>query len=543
MSASDPAAAKVTADSRGTPTFRSLLESTQKFVVVAELVTSRGLISDRPGRRILDHARALAQNARIDALSITDNPAGNAMLAPDTLGTDLISRGQEVIIHLACKDWNRNALQSRGWKLSSEGFDNILALSGDYPSPGYGGLARPSFDIDSVGLLSMYSDMNRGLLDSVTGRRMAPTNFFLGAVVSNHKRHEREVVPQYLKLQKKIAAGARFVINQVGYHSRKDDELLRWLALRGLNVPVIANVFLLSPGAARAFNAGRIPGIVVTDELLALAERHARSADHGRSFFIDLAARQVAIARGLGFRGVYVGGKLEVSEYDDVLSLADEFRPDDWKALAREIQFAHPDEFHYFERDETTGLSSSEVDKALLASRSSAARRRSRVHVPIAYRASRMAHSTIFEPGSPLFDFGRKFYATVERGPRQVQRVLHAIEHAAKVPLFDCQDCGDCSLPEIAYLCPESQCVKNQRNGPCGGTRDGLCEIGEKECIWAQAYERLKAYGEEDSMLDGPVVFNDNSLRGTSAWANTFLGRDHQVRPEAAQEGESLEHN
>ena len=72
--------------------------------------------------------------------------------------------------------------------------------------------------------------------------------------------------------------------------------------------------------------------------------------------------------------------------------------------------------------------------------------------------------------------------------------------------------------------------MKNQRNGPCGGTRQGLCEIGEKECIWARAYERLKAYGKEETMLDGPAVLKDGSLQGTSAWANTFLGRDHHAR-------------
>ena len=133
------------------------------FVVAAELVTSRGLITADSSRKVLEMARALAADARIDVLSITDNPGGHAMLAPDTLGTDLISRGQEVIIHLSCKDWNRNALESRGWKLGSEGFANVLALSGDYPVMGHKGLAAPVFDIDSVGLLSLYSDMNAGL--------------------------------------------------------------------------------------------------------------------------------------------------------------------------------------------------------------------------------------------------------------------------------------------------------------------------------------------------------------------------------------------
>ena len=72
--------------------------------------------------------------------------------------------------------------------------------------------------------------------------------------------------------------------------------------------------------------------------------------------------------------------------------------------------------------------------------------------------------------------------------------------------------------------------MKNQRNGPCGGTRQGLCEVGEKECIWARAYERLKSVGEETKMLDRPVVFRDGALAGTSAWANTFLERDHYAK-------------
>jgi len=536
MSVSSDTASQARNNAPVKTTFRHLLEGTDRFVVAVELVTSRGLLSDQEGQRVLARARALAESPRIDVLSITDNPAGNAMLAADTLGTDLMSHGQEVIIHLACKDCNRNSLQSRGWNLASEGFDNILALSGDYPSPGYAGMARPSFDIDSVGLLSMYQAMNNGLYDERTGRQMQPTNFFLGAVVTNHKRYEREVVPQYLKLRRKIDTGARFIINQVGYDAAKDDELLRWLARYGLDVPVIANVYVLSPGAARAFNVGKIPGVVVTDELLALCEQRGASPDKGRSFFLELAAKQVAIAKGLGFRGAYLGGRLESSDCEQILSEAESFGPDDWRGFAKEVQFGQPDEFYYFERDIKTGLSSSVVNHAYVASRRAGARRRSRLHVPAAYRSSRLVHRAVFDPKAPLFPLARKFYAALEACPRPAQNLVHLAEHTAKKPLFDCQDCGDCSLPEIAYLCPESQCAKNQRNGPCGGTRDGKCEVADVECIWARAYERLKPYGEEDTMLDGPVVFSNNFLRSTSAWANTFLGRDHIARPAAGKE-------
>ncbi len=310
------------------------------FVVAAEVVTSRGLITANSSRKVMELAHELAADERVDVLSITDNPGGHAMLAPDTLGTDLVSRGQEVIIHLSCKDWNRNALESRGWKLGSEGFDNVLALSGDYPVTGHRGLAAPVFDIDSVGLLSLFSEMNEGLRDErQPNARLDRTDFFLGCVVTNHKRREREVMPQYFKLRKKIESGARFVINQIGWDTRKDDELLRWLRHDGLSVPVLANVYLLSRTAARAFHAGRIPGVVVTDELLALVEREAASPDKGRAYFVELAARHIAVSRGLGFAGVYLGGHMPPATFGEILDRANSFAPDDWRQFAREIQY------------------------------------------------------------------------------------------------------------------------------------------------------------------------------------------------------------
>jgi methylenetetrahydrofolate reductase (NADH) len=505
---------------------REKLGHSDTFVVACEVVTSRGLITADTGRAVLDVARELAADPHVDVLSITDNPGGHAMLAPDTLGTDLVSRGQEVIIHLSCKDWNRNALESRGWKLCSEGFDNILALSGDYPVTGHGGLPVPVFDIDSVGLLSLFSEMNEGLRDERHHEtRLDRTNFFLGCVVTNHKRHEREVMPQYFKLRKKVAAGARFVINQIGFNTRKDDELLRWIRRERLPVSALANVYLLSRAAARYFHQGNIPGVSVSDDLLDLAERHGASADKGRAFFVDLAAKHVAVARGLGFDGVYMGGHAPATTFSEILDRAASFA-EDWRALASEIHYPFADEFYFFERDPETGLSSDEVSAAYLDSRR---RRKTDLRVPVTYRFSRRLHNAAFEPDAPLFPAGRAFYRKLETiGP--ARRLAHAVEQAAKVPLFGCRDCGDCSLPDIAYVCPESQCAKNQRNGPCGGTRDGLCEVYDSECIWSQAYERLKAYGEEESMLDGPVIVKDHALAGTSAWANAFLGRDHRAR-------------
>lgn len=518
-------------------TLRDLLQGGDTFVHLVEMVTSRGLLTDRGGKRVLGLARELVRHPQIHALSITDNPGGNAMFGADALGTDLISRGQEVVIHLSCKDWNRNALESRGWQLASLGFDNILALSGDYPVSGYQGQASPVFDLDSVALLRMFGDMNRGIR---AGRRtLTATRFFLGAVVNNHKRHEREVMPQYFKLAKKIANGARFIISQIGWDARKQDELLRYLARHGLRTPVIANAYVLSRAAARFFAAGKIPGVVVAPELLAVAEKQAASPDKGKAFFLEFAAKQVAVARGLGYRGVYLGGLTRAADVERVLQAAAGFGAGDWRQFAGEVNFHFPGEFYYFEPGEQPGTSSDQVNRAYLASRQPEARRALRRAAPLGYKLSRRVHDAIFTPGGAGHDAGRRVAGAVDRAGAGGKRLFHALEHASKSLAYDCRDCGDCSLPDIAYLCPESQCVKNQRNGPCGGTREGKCEVGEKECIWARAYDRLKAYGEEEELLAGPAVIKNAALQGTSAWLNTYLERDHHARRPHGQQPSS----
>lgn len=545
---SDPPQTKVSDDYAGAwaqPALRDLLGQPGQFVVAVELTTSRGTLAEDSGRRVLRLARRLVQNPRIGALCVTDNPGGNAMLAADTLGTDLLARGQQIIINLTCKDWNRNAMQSRAWALASSGFENILALSGDSPHSGYSGQAGGVFDLDSVGLLSILKDMNEGLVVPGIGNRpdttMARTNFFVGAVVNNFKYYEREVMPQYLKLAKKVEAGAHFIINQVGYDSRKQHELLQYMAAHNLNLPVLSNVYVLNARVAAVFHSGRIPGCRVTDELLEVCQKHGESEDKGKSFFLELAAKQVAIGKGLGFRGAYIGGHLKYDDYLRILEIADTFSDDDWKIFAREINFGREGEFYYYEPDPETGLSAGEVNRDYLASRKPDAPPRLRPRKQLRYRLSRFIHDKFFEKGTRGFRFGKWLYGRLEKARPRIRRAAHRTELTLKVISFDCRDCGDCSLPDVAYLCPESQCVKNQRNGPCGGTNDGQCEVGEKQCIWALAYDRLKSYGEELQMLDGPVVYKDAELKGTSAWANTFLERDHHAKARDQKESRDLQ--
>ncbi len=59
-----------------------------------------------------------------------------------------------------------------------------------------------------------------------------------------------------------------------------------------------------------------------------------------------------------------------------------------------------------------------------------------------------------------------------------------------------CEICGDCLLDIFGGICPVTCCPKSMLNGPCGGVKNGKCEINSNlDCIWDQIYNRLKKNG------------------------------------------------
>jgi ferredoxin len=62
-----------------------------------------------------------------------------------------------------------------------------------------------------------------------------------------------------------------------------------------------------------------------------------------------------------------------------------------------------------------------------------------------------------------------------------------------------CRTCGDCILDETGGICPVIRCAKGLLNGPCGGTKDGKCEIDpKKDCAWTLIYHRLEKQNKLD---------------------------------------------
>jgi methylenetetrahydrofolate reductase (NADPH) len=281
-------------------------------------------------------------------------------------------------------------------------------------------------------------------------------------------------------------------------------------------VPLLGNVYVLNLGAARVMNRKAIPGCVVTDELFRKYEEESTSPDKGKGERLLRAAKLIAILRGIGYDGAHIGGpNLKYEDIEWVILKSEELFKE-WPSLVQEFNYPQQDGFYLFEKDSATGLNTD----ALSAHKSHAGK-------SLAYRIMRIFHNYVFGKEAPLYGTACAFYQAIE-GTR-LEGFFGDVEYLVKFITSRCRKCGDCTLPELAFLCPQSQCAKFLLNGQCGGSVEGWCEVfpGKRKCIYVRAYDRLKPYGEEESLKGEYIRPRNWELDQSSSWANYFLGRDH----------------
>jgi methylenetetrahydrofolate reductase (NADPH) len=505
----------------GRNTFKEALASPGAFCVTWEQVPGRGAF-EKQHDIILEAAEQARKGGRVHAISITDNPGGGPALSSVALGVDIKRLGIEPLVHLALRDRNRNQIESALHGLAAAGVSNVLVMSGDYPThDSFEGQAQPVFDLDPTHVMQLVTEMNHGLKHEILGHpvKLAPNHFFAGVVANPFKTLEPEVMCQYYKLGKKVLGGAQFIVSQVGYDARKMHELILWLREHGRDVPVMANLYVLGYHAAKMMHANRIPGCVVTDKLLQQLDEERQTPDKGRAAKLQRAAEQYAVAKGLGYKGVHLGGySLHYEDVEHILDAGEALAPR-WESLLGRFEYPQANAFYYFTRC-GTGLNTTEP-----------APRPAKGAKPLNFRLGRIFHFLTFETRSPFFGIWRRFADWVERHPT-FKAVAEFAEHGNKNALFSCLRCGDCALTDTAYICPVSQCPKGERVGPCGGSFEGWCEVypGERLCVWVRAYERLKASHEEETLGSYIIPPRNWQLWQTSAWLNYFSGKDHTAR-------------
>jgi methylenetetrahydrofolate reductase (NADPH) len=505
-----------------TQTFRESLAAGNEFVVTCELVPGRGYKGVGIDR-VLQFAEQARDSPFIKGVSITDNAGGNPALSPDVLCPEIAALGSDMIVHFSCKDMNRNMVEARAYALKRAGITNLLVITGDYPIMGFFGLPKPVFDIDSVAALHYLSEMNRGL-EAGTGKkrlRLEPTDFFLGTTASPFKMTEASSAMQYIKLEKKLRAGAHYVVTQLGYDARKSAEFIAYVRnVLGSDVPVMGSVYLLSAGGARFMNRGEVPGCYVIDRLLNTIEEEAKAPDKGKSARLERAARQIAILKGLRYNGVHIEG-LNL-RYDDVVEIMERTGEigENWKELAKEFDYSPVSTYFAFSGGERIRTFTSGGELRLRETK------KRRILNP-KFWMTRVLHHSLFTPGALGYRLMEKVAALADRKPF-LYRVFTRMELGVKRVLFDCRHCSDCALFETYYICPEARCPKGQRMGPCGGSRiDGKCEVfSNRYCVWEIAYWRAKNRGEIDK-LRYVIPPRNWKLYETSSWVNYYLKRDH----------------
>jgi methylenetetrahydrofolate reductase (NADPH) len=492
--------------------FQKEILDADNFIVTLELV---------PGRystgKTVDLVKGIAADSfsdgRIAAVSITDNPGGNPSLSPDVLGHHIFQVGMDAIVHYTCRDSNRVGMESRALQLAMMGMKNLLALTGDYTGKGFGGRGAPVFDLGSVNAVMLLQQLSQRMMESGD-----PDGFFVGCAVSPFKYTEAECYVQYNKLFRKIAAGAQFIITQLGYDAAKFAELMMVLKREKLHtVPVLGSVYVLNPKAAKIMNKGIIPGVFVSDQLLKAIKTEWQTPKQGRKLAIERAAKLGAILKGLGYRGMHIGGIHK--SFDTVATILDRMEEieDEWQDFYDEFNYPAPGGFKVF-ADE----SNREEPATLFGRNPPSLSLKDRWH----YSMMKKMHDHLFTSNSQLAPLCNKAGRWVDRH-KSIGRIMLSLENKSKEALLDCKHCGDCGIQHVGFLCPESQCPKHTRNGQCGGSRSGMCEVyPEKQCVWVRAYNRICSH--RDQLLVEDVPPRMWELNETSSWLNFHLQRDHQ---------------
>ncbi len=493
--------------------FKSSVTDPNEFTIAFELVPGQGF-GGKQVERLLEFSRKAKEDGRIKALSITDNPGGNSALAPVAIGEEIQKIGIEPLLHFSLKDKNRSQVGSHIYLYQRLLMHSLLVMGGDFPRPGYYGQARPVYDLDTMQALQLMTDMENGFYpDHQTQKRQgqpSPPVLFKGCVVSPFKTTEAEQVWQYVKLLYKVRAGADFIITQLGFDIRKFRELRSFLKLNDINLPVLGNVFIPTLPVARALATGRIPGVLLADELVAKMEQEAAAGDTRAR--LNRAASMIVCLKKLGFNGVHLGGNC--LDFEDIKHVLDKV-----EQLEGVTELSDPDcdfpikECWYFFRSAQSDANKEKLNMTPLKPGKR----------PGTARIHALTHYLLFSEKTVT---GRLFgqFCLFCAGGKYRTRMLRSVERFIKRLLFNCRMCGDCTLARSAYLCPQSGCPKQLVNGPCGGSRKGYCEVfPERRCFWVRVYERLDPHATIETLTEPPALHpKDWALEKTSSWINHF---------------------
>jgi len=260
-----------------------------KFIVTSEIGPPKGI--DVTG--MLEDADLI--KGRVDAVNVTDLQSSVLRLGSLAVCHLLKNRGIEPILQMTCRDRNRLALQSDLLSAAVLGIENVLVLTGDYPSAGDHPEAKPVFDLGSIELLDAVKGLQAG--KDMKGNILKGTpKFCVGAVVNPGAD---PLEPEIIKMEKKIGSGALFFQTQAVY----DIELFkRFLdASKHLKTTIIAGIVLLKSANMARYMNKNVAGVFVPEDII----KEMESASDKSAKSIEIAARLIRELKSL-CQGVHI---------------------------------------------------------------------------------------------------------------------------------------------------------------------------------------------------------------------------------------------
>jgi len=229
----------------------------KQFIITSEVGPPKGIDM----QHVIKDAELLKD--KVDAINVTD--IQSAVMRVGSLVTCqlLKERGIEPVLQMVCRDRNRLSLQSELLSAAVLGVENVLALTGDHPVLGVHPQSKAVFDLDSVQLLNTIKTLMAG--KDLAGNDLdGPAPVFCAGAVVNPGAEPLE--PQIIKMEQKIAAGAKFFQTQAVYDAKVFEKFIK--ASKYLNTTILVGiVFLKSKGMAKFMNAN-VAGVTVPDVLI-----------------------------------------------------------------------------------------------------------------------------------------------------------------------------------------------------------------------------------------------------------------------------------
>jgi methylenetetrahydrofolate reductase (NADPH) len=279
----------------------------KEFLITAEITPPKG---GNP-TRMLEMAKGLKN--RVHAVNITDGSRAVLRMSSVAASALLLQYEIEPICQMACRDRNVIGLQSDLMGAYGLGLRNVLALTGDPIKAGDHQKARAVFELESVRLLKLIDNLNRGVDFNNKTLPDDALDLFAGAAVDPQS-------PSWSGLQRrfeaKLAAGAQFFQSQLVTDFDTLDKFMHQIAAK-TDKPILAGIFLLKSAKNAQFINKNVPGVAIPDSII---QRLADASDPLQEG-VKIAAEQVKLAQQL-CQGVHMMAVKREDLIPQILDLA-----------------------------------------------------------------------------------------------------------------------------------------------------------------------------------------------------------------------------